>query len=223
VRDSLPATSLPQTIPHWLRARKGWAEASGGFRVRAPAPSRSFVRPTLFEFGEWRLRPQFIGAVGVIARSLAEGKALFVDSIGLPLKQSEGTNFLHTERLEGSKYFGVWSLSEAAKSCFGQESWPHDHPIPQMFIEIEVDSPAGVAHAASELESKGYHLLHPPRTDPWGQTVTRLQTADGLLVGISYVPWMHRKARRKTHPARSPRRRRTLPRSRKTVRSGRRP
>jgi catechol 2,3-dioxygenase-like lactoylglutathione lyase family enzyme len=167
------------------------------------------------------MRPQFIGAVGVIARSLAEGRALFVDSIGLPLEQSAGTNFLHSERLEGSKYFGVWPLSEAAKSCFGRESWPDDHPIPQMFIEFEVDSPAGVTEAASELESKGYHLLHRPRTDPWGQTVTRLQTKDGLLVGISYVPWMHRRPRKSTNRARSPQGRRTVLRSQGVPRSGR--
>lgn len=26
---------------------------------------------------------------------------------------------------------------------------------------------------------------------PWGQTVARLQDPRGLLVGISYTPWMH--------------------------------
>ena len=143
------------------------------------------------------MKPLFIGAVGVITRNLAEGRALYVDAIGLPLKQIEGTNFLHSESLSGSRYFGVWPLSEAAKTCFGSERWPTDHPIPQVFIEFEMSSPTKVAAASSELESKGYQLLHGPRTDPWGQTVARLQTRDGLLVGISYVPWMHRRARQK--------------------------
>jgi catechol 2,3-dioxygenase-like lactoylglutathione lyase family enzyme len=143
------------------------------------------------------VKPLFIGTVGVIASSLAEGRALYVDSIGLPLRQTVGTSFLHSERLSGSRYFGVWPLSEAARACFGSESWPKEHAIPQAFIEFEVNSPARVAEAAAELESKGYALLHGSRTDPWGQTVARLQTKDGLLVGISYVPWMHRSARRK--------------------------
>jgi catechol 2,3-dioxygenase-like lactoylglutathione lyase family enzyme len=174
-------------------------------------------------FREYRVRPQFIGAVGIITRSLEEGRALFVDSIGLPLEQSEGTNFLHTERWGGSKYFGVWPLSEAARTCFGTENWPDDRPVPQLFIEFEVDSPAGVIEAASELESQGYHLLHAPRTDPWGQTVTRLQTIDGLLVGISYVPWMHRKPVRRTNRVRRPRGRTTASRSLRPPRSGRGP
>jgi len=143
------------------------------------------------------MRPLFIGAVGVITSSLEEGRALYVDAIGLPLRQADGTNFLHSERLEGTKYFGVWPLSAAAKACFGSDSWPAGRPVPQSFIEFEVDRPASVASAASELEAKGYGLLHGPRTDPWGQTVARLQTRDGLIVGISYVPWMHRRAKQR--------------------------
>ncbi len=152
------------------------------------------------------MRALFVGSVGVITSSLAEGREFFVNTLGLPLKQTEGTNFLHSEKLEGSKYFGVWPLSEAATVCFGQPKWPKDRPIPQLFIEFEMSSAALVSEAASELESKGYALLHGARTDPWGQTVARLQTKDGLLVGISYVPWMHRRTNRKPRRPKSPRR-----------------
>ncbi len=137
------------------------------------------------------MKPLFVGAVGVIASTLAEGRALFVDALGLPLEQGPGANFLATDKLDGSKYFGVWPLAEAAKACFGQETWPSGRPVPQMFVELEMESPAAVQEAAAELASKGYHLLHGPRTDPWGQTVARFQTKDGLVVGVSYVPWMH--------------------------------
>ena len=149
------------------------------------------------------MKPLFIGAVGVITRSLAEGRALYVNGIGLPLKQAPGSGFLHSEKLRGSRYFGVWPLAEAAKVCFGRERWPSGRPIPQAFVEVEVARPASVVAAASELESKGYALLHGPRTDPWGQTVARLQTRDGLIVGISYVPWMHRTPRRRVKRTRS--------------------
>jgi len=152
------------------------------------------------------MKPLFVGAVGVITSTIEEGRTFYVDTIGLPLKQAPGANFLHSEKLEGSKYFGVWPLSEAAKACFGTESWPAGRPIPQMFVEFEVDSPKSVTDAASELEADGYALLHGARTDPWGQTVTRLQTRDGLVVGISYVPWMHRRRKRTTHRRRGPRR-----------------
>jgi hypothetical protein len=45
--------------------------------------------------------------------------------------------------------------------------------------------------AGSELQRAGFELLHPARTEPSGQTVTRLLTEDGLIVGISYAPSLH--------------------------------
>jgi hypothetical protein len=48
-----------------------------------------------------------------------------------------------------------------------------------------------VAEAASELEAAGYDLLHRSRTEPWGQTVARILSAEGLIVGISYAPALH--------------------------------
>lgn len=131
-----------------------------------------------------------------------------MSAIGLPLEPGDGGRFLASEKLDGSRYFGVWSLSEAARTCFGTEGWPAGRPVPQAFIEFELGSRRSVDAAASELRSKGYRLLHGPRTDPWGQTVARLQTKEGLLVGVSYVPWMHRRPnagrKRPRAPARGP-------------------
>ena len=45
--------------------------------------------------------------------------------------------------------------------------------------------------ASRELEQAGYELLHPPREEPWGQTVARLQSPEGAIVGISYAPVLH--------------------------------
>jgi hypothetical protein len=61
--------------------------------------------------------------------------------------------------------------SQAATSCFGEEQWPADHPIPQGWIEYEVQD---LASATRILREKGYRLLVANRTEPWGQTVTRL-------------------------------------------------
>ena len=44
---------------------------------------------------------------------------------------------------------------------------------------------------AGELADAGFELVHPARTEPWGQTVARLLTDDGLIVGISYAPVLH--------------------------------
>jgi hypothetical protein len=59
---------------------------------------------------------------------------------------------------------------------------------PQASIEFEVEDADAVASAGGDLQRAGFELLHPARTKPWGQTVTRLLTDDGLIIGISYAP-----------------------------------
>ena len=63
--------------------------------------------------------------------------------------------------------------------------------MPQVSIEFDVVDAAAVGPAAWELEQAGYELLHPPREEPWGQTVARLQSPEGAIVGISYTPVLH--------------------------------
>ena len=63
--------------------------------------------------------------------------------------------------------------------------------IPQASIEFEVEDAEEVAAAGDELQQADYELLHPARTEPWGQTVASLLTQDGLIVGISYAPLFH--------------------------------
>ena len=38
----------------------------------------------------------------------------------------------------------------------------------------------------------GHRLLKEATEEPWGQTVARLLSPDGLLVGLTYTPWMHK-------------------------------
>ena len=136
----------------------------------------------------------FISSVSVIAPDPPRSRNLYVTTLGLPLRQAEGAEYYLSEDIAGSKHFGVWPLSEAAESCFGTSAWPEDRPVPQMSIEFEMDDEQSVATAAAELEQQGYTLLHPARTEPWGQTVARIQSDEGLVVGISYAPWMHEPA-----------------------------
>jgi hypothetical protein len=60
--------------------------------------------------------------------------------------------------------------------------------VPQASIEVEVASPEAVAAAAEELRGAGYALLHAARQEPWGQTVARVLSPEGSIVGISYTP-----------------------------------
>jgi hypothetical protein len=117
---------------------------------------------------------------------------LFVETLGLPLEAAAGDEYLHSEKIEGSKHFGVWPLRQAARACFGTPEWPADRPIPQASIEFEVANAPAVDLAARELEEHGYQLLHGARTEPWGQTVARLLSQEGAILGISYAPSLHK-------------------------------
>jgi hypothetical protein len=48
-----------------------------------------------------------------------------------------------------------------------------------------------VAAGAEELRSRGYQLLHDARKEPWGQTVARLLSPEGAILGLSYAPSLH--------------------------------
>ncbi len=134
---------------------------------------------------------QFIAGMSVITPDPATSRTLYVDALGLPLEAGEGDDYFHSERIGGSKHFGVWPLTQAAQACFGTPEWPGDRPVPQACVEFEVEDAEAVQAAAEELRERGYTLLHDARTEPWGQTVARLQTGEGGLVGISFAPWLH--------------------------------
>jgi catechol 2,3-dioxygenase-like lactoylglutathione lyase family enzyme len=133
----------------------------------------------------------FIASVAVVAADPPKSRELLVDALGLPLEASPGDDYFHSERIDGSKHFGVWPLSQAAQACFGSDQWPAERPVPQVSIEFEVEDPAAVAAAAEELRDKGFELLHDARKEPWGQTVARLLSIEGSIIGISYAPQLH--------------------------------
>lgn len=131
----------------------------------------------------------FIAGFGPIVRDAAASRKLYADDLGLTFKEESG-GYLHTEALQGAKTFALWPLSQAAQSCFGKESWPGDIPAPQAWLEFEVDS---VEHATVALERRGYRMLVRNRKEPWGQTVSRLMSPEGLLVGVTFTPSMRKR------------------------------
>ena len=132
---------------------------------------------------------EFLSTIAVIAPDPPASRELYVDALGLPL---EGAGeYRYSDRVAGCKHFGVWPLSQAAEACFGTPEWPADRPVPQVSIEFDVADAAGVSAAADELQQAGFDLLHPAREEPWGQTVARLQSLEGAIIGISYAPSLH--------------------------------
>jgi catechol 2,3-dioxygenase-like lactoylglutathione lyase family enzyme len=138
------------------------------------------------------MKIEFVATVSVIAADPPATRKLYVDTLGLPIEPAGvDSEYWFTDKLEGSKHFGVWPLSQAAQACFGTDEWPADRPVPQVSVEFDVADAAAVAAAAEELQAGGHELLHPVREEPWGQTIVRLQSLEGSLIGISYIPEMH--------------------------------
>jgi hypothetical protein len=126
----------------------------------------------------------FVAGFGPIDRSIKDSRELYGDSFGISFKEdSEG--YLYTSGLQGAKHFALWPLSQAAQSCFGQDSWPESIPAPQAWLEFEVED---VEKATADLESRGYHMLIKNKMEPWGQTVSRFLSPEGLLVGVTFTP-----------------------------------
>ena len=134
---------------------------------------------------------QFIASIAVITSEPKKSRELFMDALGLPLEAGPGSDYFHSEQVDGSKHFGIWPLSEAAQACFGTPDWPADRVVPQMSLEFEVSDADAVQSAAEELRQRGFSLLHDRRKEPWGQTVARLQSEEGAIIGISFAPALH--------------------------------
>jgi catechol 2,3-dioxygenase-like lactoylglutathione lyase family enzyme len=134
---------------------------------------------------------EFIAGIAVISPDPPKSRELFVDALGLPLEAAPGSDYFHSEAIDGSKHFAVWPLSDAAQACFGTSDWPADRTVPQTSVEFEVRDAQAVQSAAAELHERGFVLLHDAREEPWGQTVARLQSEDGSIIGISFAPALH--------------------------------
>ena len=132
----------------------------------------------------------FVASVAAVVADPPQSHKLYLDALGLPL-EGEGDGYYSSGEIGGCKHLGLWPLSQAAEACFGTPDWPADRVIPQASIEFEVEDAQAVAAAGAELERAGYELLHEARMEPWGQTVARVLTDDGLIVGISYAPAFH--------------------------------
>lgn len=133
----------------------------------------------------------FIAGFGPITRD-ADARDFWGGALRLPLTEI-APGYWGTEggSLAGANGFALWPLEHAAESVFGSSAWPGDLPVPQAWVEFDVASPAAVAAAVEELRGTGQRVLTEAQDEPWGQTTARLLSPEGLLVGITYTPWLH--------------------------------
>lgn len=131
----------------------------------------------------------FVAGFGPIVRDREKSRSLYNGTLGIDFKE-EDDGYLHTEKVDGCKAFALWPLAHAANQCFGTDEWPDNLPIPQSWLEFDVDN---LEAATEEMLSKGHKLLVKNREEPWGQKVTRFLDPDGVLVAITYSPWLRGK------------------------------
>jgi catechol 2,3-dioxygenase-like lactoylglutathione lyase family enzyme len=136
------------------------------------------------------MKVAFIAGFGPIVRDPDAALAFWRDGLGVDLEEP-APGYFTNDTLEGVKAFAMWPLSQAAESTFGTPDWPTDLPIPQAWLELDVESAAAVAAAVEEMRAAGHRVLREAHDEPWGQTTGRLLSPEGLLVGITFTPWMH--------------------------------
>ena len=132
----------------------------------------------------------FVAGFGPVTRNTQQSSDFYLKTLGLPLKpMDENSDYIVCEQdsLGGVKHFALWPLNQAAQSCFLNEKWPEQLTIPQSWIEFEVYD---LGKMTQKLVDEGYLLLVENRVEPWGQTVTRLLSPEGMLVGLTVTPWL---------------------------------
>jgi hypothetical protein len=132
----------------------------------------------------------FVAGFGPIGTADSASFDFWHGVLGIAFNDDQ-TGYFHTEELAGVRAFAIWPLSQAAEATFGTDEWPADRPVPQAWVEFDVESPEAVAAAVEELRATGHEVLRGAHEEPWGQTTSRLLSPEGLLVGVSYTPWMH--------------------------------
>jgi catechol 2,3-dioxygenase-like lactoylglutathione lyase family enzyme len=130
-----------------------------------------------------------IAGFAVISDDPAPSRKLYLEQLKLPLTEKD--DYLSMDRFDGAKHFGVWPLTMAAQSCFGSDTWPDEVQVPQATLEFELENIDAVHAAVEEMKAAGQRFVHEVRTEPWGQTTARFISPEGVLIGLSYAPWLH--------------------------------
>ena len=130
----------------------------------------------------------FIAGFGPIVKDQKASEHLYRNLLRLPLEPIEGYDgYWHTSQITGVKHFALWPLDKAALSCFGKSEWPEDLSVPQAWLEVDV---ADIEVASQVLEKAGYRLLVKLQQEPWGQTVTRFLSPEGILMAVTHTPFL---------------------------------
>jgi catechol 2,3-dioxygenase-like lactoylglutathione lyase family enzyme len=135
------------------------------------------------------MKVESVAGFAVITKDPEASGRLYQDLFALPLEQMG--DYRYMDGFPGAHHFGVWPLAMAAQACFGRGEWPEHVPEPSATVEFELADSAAVEAAVQEMKAKGWEFVHGVKEEPWGQTIARFVSPEGVLVGLSYAPWQH--------------------------------
>lgn len=136
------------------------------------------------------MKTSFVAGFGPMPRDTGASREFWGAGLGIELHELAGDYYV-SDTLAGVRHFGMWPLSQAAETIFGTTDWPDDVPAPNAWMELDVAAPEDVAPAIAELRAAGHRVLREAHLEPWGQTTSQLLSPEGVLVGVTYTPWMH--------------------------------
>ena len=137
------------------------------------------------------MKTAFVAGFGPIVGDAGPALGFWRDGLGIELEEA-APGYFTNDTLDGVRAFAMWPLSQAAEATFGSPDWPAGMPVPQAWIELDVESADAVGEGVTQMEAAGHRVLRGSHEEPWGQTTARLLSPEGLLVGITFTPWMHR-------------------------------
>ena len=137
-----------------------------------------------------KIRILFIAGFGPIVRDVDTSRKLYAKALDIPFKEEDG-GYLHTDAPSRRK----------GRSLFGHSLKPRSLVLVAAPGRILCRRPTlgwslmWIASRAPQrsLSRMGYQMLLKNKKEPWGQTVSRFLDADGLLVGLTFTPWMREK------------------------------
>ena len=133
------------------------------------------------------LKVLFVAGFGPVVRDPHASKAFYVDTLQFLEARPDDPDYFHSEKLDGVRHFALWPLALAAESCFGTSIWPDRVVDPAFMVGVRR---RGRGDRDTGLEGSRIHPVVDCRKEPWGQTVTRMLSPEGILIGITFTPWL---------------------------------
>ena len=125
-----------------------------------------------------------VAGVGEIVEDVEAAVAFYRDVLGLEVEHESGNDYAEV-KVTGINHYGLWGRRAAAESILGDANLADQVPL-GFAMGFEVDSVEEDSVAAT---GRGLALIQQPKSEPWGQVVSRFLLPSGLVGELSETPW----------------------------------